>query len=681
MKFYFLNSNTLLKVITTLFLISIQISAGEICNMRLQRCPEEFNNTTIYVPKKVNSVSSNFFVCMPVNFIEGTEGSGSPSIMFVIDHSGSMSGLTGNTATDTAGSRFTVTKALLDTIKSKYPGAEVGMVVFQNVLYFDTQNLPYAVPLPADYQFPAGVRTQGYLPLMPLDSMLDDTLSVLKMMKYYLTTKKVPRPDSKNQLMTTDLVYKPSFSQANMYTNINTAFDAAKYAMQKSRYPRENQFIIFLSDGEPMPQETSSENHGGKNPNDYQKAVDYPTTFTVYFVNDNAQRVPQRIQDMTNNVKVNGYSANNYLSDVWSIRTSYDTLLNVLMTKAIAPIFSSIRKQPTKLVLNNTTYSQYSTKDSSFYVPNLMLKDSVTSLNLKINYAVRVDSSSQTKDTLSQINFNIVRTDTRAATEGVLINCVDTIFYTVTVSAPIATANEKGPSNGTVLFTRNSSDYGDLVVYFKTSGTATPNIDYTGLPDSIVFKGSEKSVTLQINPLTDTLKEDDETVIVTLLNSKPGRSIEYKTDTQATTTVTIKDNYTPVVIPDTISIRAVHNPFSIRGEDHVRWQDLLTDYQRVTYWDIIADSPTGVLVSVFSNRQLKKISGNSYGKAVIYDAVGNLVEQLDLQATKDTTLYGIMWDGTNKFNRLVGTGTYLMRINITNSAGSKKIISEKLGIR
>jgi hypothetical protein len=618
---------------------------------------------------------------MPVNFIEGTEGSGSPSIMFVIDHSGSMSGLTGNTATDTAGSRFNVTRALLDTIRNKYPGAEVGMVIFQNVLYFDTQNMPYAVPLPTNYQYPADVRTQGYIPLMPLDSMLNDTLSVLKMMKGILTTQKVPRPELKNQ-MTSDLVYKPKFTQANMYTNINTAFDAAKYAMQNARYPKENQFIIFLSDGEPMPQETSTEFHGGKNPNDYQKAVDYPTTFTVYFVNDNSQRVPERIQDMTDNVRINGYSANNNLSDVWSIRTSYDTLLNVLMTRAIAPIFSSIRKQPTKLVLNNMTYSQYSTKDSSFYVPNLMLKDSVNTLNLRINYAIRVDSSTQTKDTLSQINFKIVRTDSRAPTEGIRISCVDTIFYTVNVSAPIATANEKGPANGTILLTRNNSDNGDLVVYFKISGTATLDLDYTGFVDSVVFKGSEKSITLQVHPLSDTLKEEDETVIVTLLNSKPGSPIEYKIGTQSTVTVTIKDNFTPLVKPDTISIRAVHNPFSIRGEDRVKWQDLLPDYHRVKFLEIFPNSSTGVLVSVFSNRKLKKLSENSYGKVVVYDAVGNLVTKLDLQAVRDdSTLYGLVWNGTNRYNRLVGTGTYLMRINITNSAGSSKILSEKLGIR
>jgi hypothetical protein len=668
-------------IITAIVLLALQISAEEICTMRLLRCPEDFNDSTIYVPKKVYSMASNFFVCMPVNFVEGADGGGSPSIMFVIDHSGSMSGLTGNAATDTAGSRFKVTRALIDTIKNKYPGAEVGMIIFQNLLYLDTQNQPYAVPLPSSYPFPAGVRTQGYIPLMPLDSMLNDTLSVVDMLKGLLETKKVPKPNSGGQT-TTDLVYKPLHDKANGFTNINTAFDAAKYAMLQSRYAKENQFIIFLSDGEPMPQSTGAELHGGKDPNDYENAVDVPTTFTVYFVTNNSDRVPDRIRNMTENVRVNNYSTNNYLSNVWGIRTSYDTLLNVLMTQAISPIFTSIRKQPTKLILNNVTYNQYNTRDSSFYIPNLSLKDSVTDFNLRINYTIKVDSTTQTKDTLSQIKFTVVRTNTRPVTEGISIDCSDTVFYTVTVSATTATANEKGPSNGTFQFTRNNSDHGDLVVYFKITGTAIHDLDYTRIADSVVFTGTQKTVTVQVRPLPDSLKEDDETVIVTLLDTKQGRLINYKSASPSTATVTIKDNYTPLTKPDTISIRIIQNPFTIRENNPgPSLIDLLPQNKRAKYQSIIGNK-NGILVSVFSNRKLKPVSENSFGKAVLYDGVGNIVNELKLQSSNtDTTLYGFVWDGTNSSNRLVGTGTYLMRMKVANSSGRKKILSEKLGVR
>lgn len=674
-----------IRIVSLAIFMTLQISASEICNMRLLKCPEDFHDSTIYVPRKVLSMSSNFFVCMPVNFYEDGEGGTPPSIMFVIDHSGSMSGLTSGTSTptDTAGSRFSVTRALIDTIKNKYPDAEVGMVIFQNLLYIDTQNHPYAVTLPSDYPHPAGVKTQGYIPLMPLDSMLNDTLSVIDMLKNLLETKKVARLNSNGQ-MSTDLVYRPPHGEDNGYTNINTAFDAARYAMLQSRNPRENQFIIFLSDGEPMPQNRGLEVHGGKEPNDYMRAIDVPTTFTVYFVNRNTDQVPAKIRTMTQNVRTNNYSSSNPQSDVWGIRTSYDTLLNVLMTRAITPIFSSIRKEPTKLVLNSITYSQYSTRDSSFHVPNLTLKDSVTTFNAKINYSIRQDSSSATKarDTVAQINFTVVRTDTRPLTEGILLDCSDTIFYTVNVNATTPTASEKGPSKGTFQFTRNNSDHGDLVVYFRISGSAIADQDYTRITDSIVFTGNQKTMTCQVNPIADTLEENDETVIITLLDKKQGRVINYAIGSSSTATVTIKDNYTPKMIPDTITLKAIQNPFTIREKGSATLLiDLLPQSKRSRYQNIIGNK-NGVLVSVFSNRKLKPVSDKSFGKAVLYDAVGNIVNELDLHiAASDTTLYGFVWDGTNSSNRLVGTGTYLMRLKVTNSSGKKKILSEKLGIR
>jgi flagellar hook assembly protein FlgD len=90
------------------------------------------------------------------------------------------------------------------------------------------------------------------------------------------------------------------------------------------------------------------------------------------------------------------------------------------------------------------------------------------------------------------------------------------------------------------------------------------------------------------------------------------------------------------------------------------------------------------LITIFSSRPLEHLSSdpNSYGKAVIYDAVGNIVKNLDLKkAAGDTAYYGVLWDGTNKNNRNVGPGTYLMRVKITNTAEVTKLYSEKIGIK
>ena len=658
------------------FCFIVQSPADEICQLRLQKCPEDFHNTRIIVPKKVNAMASNFFVCMPHNFIESVEGKGSPSIIFVIDHSTSMSGLSASvsTPTDVNGSRFTVTQALIDTIQKKNPKAEVGLIVFQNLLYIDTKNQPYAVPLPSTYPYPSGVTTQGYIPLMQLDSTLSNGLKAVDMLKNFLKTQQVQRPDNKG--LTTDLAYKPVFTKINLGTNINTAFDAAKYAMIKARNPKENRFIIFLSDGEPMPNRSATGTHGNKNPYDFQNGTDVPTTFTVYFVSGK-QTVPPSIDTMTTNIQNNNYSSSNPQSGVWGIQTSYDTLLNVLMSRALIPIFTSIKKEPTKLILNGQTFTDYQVADSSFVIPNIKLNDPLTNFNLKINYSVNRDSA-KIQDTSAVIKFSVLRSDSLPMSEGVVMtNCEDTIFYQVSVEAPDPTASEKGPSNGVFRFTRSNSDHGDLTVFFNVTGTATPGSDYTKIADSVVFTGSQKSVSVTVTPVTDTLKEPNETVQVTLLNSKPNRIIRYKLLSAKEKTIVIDD-----YIVDSFKIAIVQNPFQIQGDAN-KLSDMLPPSKREAFRSII-DDKNGSLITIFSSRPLEHLSNdpNSYGKAVIYDAVGNIVKNLDLKkAAGDTTYYGMLWDGTNKNNRIVGPGAYLMKVKITNTAGVKKLYSEKVGIK
>jgi hypothetical protein len=221
-----------------------------------------------------------------------------------------------------------------------------------------------------------------------------------------------------------------------------------------------------------------------------------------------------------------------------------------------------------------------------------------------------------------------------------------------------------------------------MIVYFKITGTAISDEDYSKIPDSVVFTGSQKTVTLQIHPLADTLKEGDEDVIITLLDSKQGRLIRYKLSQPSKDTVIIKDGYTPKTIPDIIALRSIQNPFSLREDKpNVPLIDLLPQSKRGAFEEIIGNQ-NGILVTVFSNKKLKPVFNDSYGKAILYDAVGNIVTELELQNAKsDTTLYGFVWDGTNFNHRLVGTGIYLMRMKVTNSVGAKKVLTEKLGVR
>lgn len=88
-----------------------------------------------------------------------------------------------------------------------------------------------------------------------------------------------------------------------------------------------------------------------------------------------------------------------------------------------------------------------------------------------------------------------------------------------------------------------------------------------------------------------------------------------------------------------------------------------------------------IMINVTGN-PLKPIAGSkSYGKARLYDAMGNLVRN-DLEVYKATeTDYGIYWDLRNKNNRLVGAGTYLAVFSVTDSEGRNEQFTMKIGVK
>lgn len=75
----------------------------------------------------------------------------------------------------------------------------------------------------------------------------------------------------------------------------------------------------------------------------------------------------------------------------------------------------------------------------------------------------------------------------------------------------------------------------------------------------------------------------------------------------------------------------------------------------------------GTLIAIESPRPLLPDSSGetveSYGRATVYDAVGNVVKSnLGLVQAGTSRTYGILWDYTNRNRRLVGEGTYLFVI-------------------
>jgi len=118
--------------------------------------------------------------------------------MFIIDNSTSMMGSGSVNPRDSAGVRFKVVSALLDTIYKQIPDADIGLTVFRDYLYFDARDNSNFAAFPDEYytQYPLAARNeefknQAYIPLLRLDSTLQDGVKAIDLLKKMLLTQKV----------------------------------------------------------------------------------------------------------------------------------------------------------------------------------------------------------------------------------------------------------------------------------------------------------------------------------------------------------------------------------------------------------------------------------------------------------------------------------------------------------
>ncbi|NLD94053.1 MAG: hypothetical protein GX639_15450 [Fibrobacter sp.] len=794
-------------LITSLVLAGLYsnvLGADQICTMKLTACPEDYNGKAIYVPRNVTTVSSDFKVCMPSlpdeNIDEEYEA---PSIMFIIDNSTSMIGnsSTNDAPRDSGGVRFKVVSALLDTIYKQFPDADIGLTVFRNYLYLDARDNSNFAVFPDEYYTRYSLdernevyKNQAYIPLLRLDSTLQNGEKAINLLKKMLLTEKttVTRSFGLNEVSfeTTVMQYEPGFTSTSG-TNINVAFDAATYAMKNAKNGPDGQFVIFLSDGEP------SRDNWPRTADDFENGEEMPTTFTVFFTDPSDPEVPGSIETMTNNIKNSEYSKTNHLSANYSMNVTYDTLMSVLMSQALKPIIASLKKEPSSLKLNNKTYSNYNITDSTFTIDPIILKDSTTHVEMEIQYQVKVaDSTTVLRDTTVKSVFDIIRTDARDVSPNVALNCRDTIYYNVSITAPDKDAAEAGPDNGTFQITRTNSGLGDLTVYYTVQGTASKGTDYSSdkLYDSIVFVPGVSSETISITPIPDAVEEGDETVVIKLLAQKNGRNIRYAISGSDTAVVVIKDLFhvsiaatdkdaaeqgpdngtfriirnNPelgdltvyytfqgtaakgtdyqidkpydsikfaqgvssetilvkpvtdpeqegdetvvlklrtqkdnriikyringsdsavvvikdlVILEDTIDITVLLNPVS-RNVPIMQQLDSLPEsfkksvtYQRLTNLPNFDGNTSGTILAVKTTGHKE---GPVTGKAIMYDALGNVVKKLEVgEIDRRNGDYGAFWDGTNLNNRKVGGGVYLMRVYIDG----EKMKSIKVGVR
>ncbi|MDR3013304.1 MAG: hypothetical protein LBU70_08875 [Chitinispirillales bacterium] len=291
--------------------------------------------------------------------------SATPSIMFLIDNSASMYAGGLRLGEDPLGHRFRVTLALLDSIYAVHPDAEVGLAIFTDALQFDASRDERLVR----FEGPTTpVANQSFFPPLPLNQ------SVTPNGFYDVVAAGNAGATYRGLLRSLFSVPSDATEQARIrapiiggqYTDISLAFEAAVQAFGASSIAKENQYIIFLSDGEPN---VASSHNAGR----FARRFDYvsgalqgnlvPTTYTVFLTNggtremcpltlDTVSVIPRGTEGlprnfyealeaiglsvgatasgMTYSIRNNGYSASNPDSDIWVLESDYGNLLNLM---------------------------------------------------------------------------------------------------------------------------------------------------------------------------------------------------------------------------------------------------------------------------------------------------------------------------------------------------------------
>ncbi len=374
-----------IKILLTMLAITIigtgKAGSAEVCEATLD-CPVNYEATdTLKLPSNIISLSKAFKHCAPTFFDESyAPGQNDTiSLFFVIDHSGSMS------VSDSNCIRYKLTSNLIDSLFVSSPASEVGIAVFSNQLLHNVSLDPYAVKLDT-----SSSHTDAYIPLTQLNTSVSGQAAT-DYLKSVIALSPTERDVGDNRKLINGYYEKNGrqngqegfeqyLSQYNGTTDISLAFDAARKAFQKAKYRKSKQYIIFLSDGEPQNVDLE------RRPfiDDFKDGTDLPATFTAYWVN-NSQPIPKQIVEMTNNIKNNGYSSSNLLSDVWKTQGDINELLTKLLNISKGHGFRQIPSTPVRLQINNDTAVSFD-ETNAYFNDNFALQNPLTRLSIKFTY-------------------------------------------------------------------------------------------------------------------------------------------------------------------------------------------------------------------------------------------------------------------------------------------------------
>lgn len=327
------------------------------------------SSVQIDVPSGVVALSGN----VPINGDSTAHKDDSTSLVFMVDNSGSMDD------TDKNANRFKFIATVVDTLANnpnKYPGIECGLSVFGSNLYYHESNSPLLEYLPNDQNKSLG----AFLPLVKLGKKYSNCGGK--------TGKEIIKELVETKLDWTGTTMLKSACHSNwmVNTNLDIGFSSAVESMKRSKKPKENQFIIYLGDGDG---ESSDCIDGFVN-----GTVDgIPTTFSIYFTEDGT--APLNIVNINDAIKRNGFSNSN--SEYTNLKpyknTTLDSLVSYVLDSIVSVFEAGLVIHPIKLTIGSESSALWLADSSYFtFAHPLALTSNKTTIPIGLDVKMIKDS-------------------------------------------------------------------------------------------------------------------------------------------------------------------------------------------------------------------------------------------------------------------------------------------------
>ena len=650
------------------------------CNLVFNNCPSNFTSATINVPNDVVWLDPVIPVCSEEVTVQTGTNTAPPSIVFVIDNSGSMGENCANKIdkvtdpqrknqfSDPDVKRFTLLKNnLLDSIAKNTPNAEVGLVIFSRRLQFDDRDPGIFKPA-----FP-GDPTQhdAYVPLTSMKQVFSNGKTGLDTLKSLLTFTGEGYLVNATNFPASRTNSTISADNIRSGTDITLGFETAKLALKSAKAAKGDQYIIFLSDGNP----SSLDNGRTAFENDFQKGIETTTTFTIFFVpaSEGNTNVPTTISKMTQAIKENGFSSSNPKSAYWGVNQGTE-LLTLINENILNPIFSSVpaKAASATLTVGTTTTPQQSVDANSFnFGKRVALTGDPTVV--KLDYTYRYTDAGMVKSKLVSYTLNIKRTGASKLDSGLTQSCSETANISLYFNnTPIQIVTADHDSVGVHVTLASGACIGCTVQVATTPSPDKESVVLAPVGNAGVgtFKRKTSNTPVAGNGILENLPTDS--IVITWINPENTLDIVRKAFpySDISSGLTVK-SHGEVAQPKAIPTLIVGKQFVLVAPP------ALTPNLESTpnNWTIKQDLPTGDSAS-FVGIELE-MTRSFRATMSIFSNLGQFVNKIDFSLTQPefeklangsknhSKKLTLLWDNRAQDGSLAGTGAYLLKTDVT----------------